>query len=257
MPRLRSAVAAAVPLLALLCPLPARAYRPFDQTDASVAEAGEVELELGPLGFVKDGTDRSLVVPTLTINWGFAEGFELVLEARHVLQLGEVGGASRWRVDGTALSVKGVLHEGSLQDRTGVSVASEVAALLPDPRGGTSGAGAQLALIASRRWTDATVHVNGAVAWARTHRPAVAGGVIVEVHDAWPVRPVAELVVEGERDAPTLVAGLAGAIWRVQEDLSFDAGLRRARAGGVSATEVRAGLTWAFGVGFPRVRRKS
>jgi len=257
MPRLRRAFAVAAPLLALLCPLPARAYRPFDQTDASVAEAGEVEIELGPLGFVKDGTDRTLVVPSLTLNWGFAEGFELVLEARELLQLGPVGGASRWRIDGAALSVKGVLREGSLQERAGVSVASEVAALLPDPRGGSSGAGAQAALIASRRWTGATVHLDGAVAWARTHRPGVAGGVIVEVHDAWPVRPVAELLVEAERDAPTLFSGLAGAIWRIREDLSFDAGLRRARAGGVSATEVRAGLTWALGVGFPPVRRRS
>jgi hypothetical protein len=257
MRRLRRAVSAAAPLLALLCPLPARAYRPFDQTDAAVAATGEVELELGPLGFVKDGADRSLVVPTLTLNWGFAERFELVLEARDLLQLGPAGGAARWRIDGAALSVKGVLREGSLQDLGGVSVAGEVAALLPDPRGGSSGAGAQAALIASRRWTDATVHLDAAVGWARTHCLALAGGAIVEVHDAWAVRPVAEVAVEGERGAPTTFSALAGAIWRVQEDLALDAAVRRARAGGVSATEVRAGLTWAFEVGFPRARRKS
>jgi len=39
----------------LLCPLSARAYRPFDGTDAAVADKGEVEIELGPVGFVKQG----------------------------------------------------------------------------------------------------------------------------------------------------------------------------------------------------------
>jgi hypothetical protein len=63
---------------------------------------------------------------------------------------------------------------------------------------------------------------------------------------------VAEAFVEAERDAPTVVSGLVGTIWRVREGLSFDAGLRRARAGDTSTTELRAGLTWAFGVGFPR-----
>ncbi len=29
----------------------AEAYRPFDSTDASMAEAGTLELELGPLGY--------------------------------------------------------------------------------------------------------------------------------------------------------------------------------------------------------------
>jgi hypothetical protein len=37
------------------------------------------------------------------------------------------------------------------------------------------------------------------------------GGTILEVHDAWAVRPVAEVFVEGERDVPTAVSGLVGA----------------------------------------------
>ncbi|GEJ57125.1 hypothetical protein [Anaeromyxobacter diazotrophicus] len=78
------------------------------------------------------------------------------------------------------------------------------------------------------------------------------GGVILEGHDAWPVRPVAEAFVERERALPTTVSGLAGAIWRASEGLSLDAALRLARAGGVSTTELRAGLTWAWSLGFPR-----
>lgn len=155
-------------------------------------------------------------------------------------------------MEDSALSVKTVLREGALQEKSGPSVATEIGALLPTIHGGDAGLGVEGALIASQRWPALTVHLNGTVAWTRAHRPGLLGGTILEAHDAWAVRPVAEVFVEAERDVPTAVSGLLGAIWRVREGLSLDAGLRVARAGGVSTTEVRAGLTWAFGVGFPR-----
>jgi hypothetical protein len=126
-----------------------------------------------------------------------------------------------------------------------------VSALLP-ATGGDSGTGAELAVIVSQRWADLTVHLNGAVLWTRAHEPGALGGLILEGHDAWAVRPVAEVLVEGERDSPTTVSGLIGAIWRAREGLSFDAGVRLARAGSVDTTELRLGLTWGFKVGFPR-----
>lgn len=240
-------------LIALLVwPPAAHAYRPFDSTDAAVADRGEMEIELGPLGFVKEGADRFLVTPGVVINWGFAHRWELVLEGRHVMQLGESITGPRSRVEEPALSVKKVLREGTLQERTGPSVATEVAALLPTIDGDDSGMGAEGSLIVSQRWPDLTVHLNAALAWTRAHRPGFFGGIILEVHDAWAVRPVAEVFVETERDVPTAVSGLAGAIWRVRDGVSFDAGLRLARAGGVNTAEIRAGLTWAFSVGFPR-----
>src|SRR5437763_13726549 len=49
--------------IAVALPRPAFAYRPFDSTDAAVAAEGEMELELGPLGFLKTGADRFLVTP--------------------------------------------------------------------------------------------------------------------------------------------------------------------------------------------------
>jgi len=235
----------------MLWPLSARAYRPFDSTDAAVAAKGEMEIEFGPLGFVKDGPDRSLVAPSVIFNWGFADRWELVLEGRHFVQLGDTITGPRFRVEDNALSLKGVLREGTLQEKTGLSIATEVGALLPTING-DSGVGAQEAIIVSQRWPDLTVHLNGAVAWTRAHRLGLFGGAIFEAHDAWAIRPVAEIFVEGERDVPTAVSGLVGAIWRVRDGLSFDAGLRLARAGGVNTTEIRAGLTWAFNVGVPR-----
>ena len=248
----RRSLVAACFVLGLTWPLSAHAYRPFDSTDAAVAEKGEMEIEFGPLGFVKEGPDGALVAPSVIFNWGFARGWELVLEGRHFVQLGEKITTQRFRVEDSALSVKSVLREGTLQEKTGPSVATEIGALLPTIHGEDSAMGAQGALIVSQRWPDLTVHLNGAVAWTRAQRPGVFGGTIFEVHDAWPVRPVAEVFVEAERDVPTAVSGLVGAIWRVRDGLSFDVGLRLARAGGVNTTEVRAGLTWAFGVGFPR-----
>ncbi|HEX9289899.1 MAG TPA: hypothetical protein VF904_10265 [Anaeromyxobacteraceae bacterium] len=238
-------------VLGMVWPLSARAYRPFNSTDAAVAAKGEMEIEFGPLGFVKEGPDRSLVAPSVIFNWGFADRWELVLEGRQFVQLGDKITVQRFRVEDTAVSLKGVLREGTLQEKTGLSVASELGALLPTING-DSGVGAQEAIIVSQRWPDLTVHLNGAVAWTRAHRLGLFGGAIFEVHDAWAIRPVAEIFVEGERDAPTAVSGLVGAIWRVRDGLSVDAGLRIARAGGVDTTEVRAGLTWAFDVGVPR-----
>ena len=64
------------------------------------------------------------------------------------------------------------------------------------------------------------------------------------------------MFVEAEQDVPTTLSWLGGAIWRALDDLSFDAALRLARAGGVNTAEVRVGLTWAFSAGFPSIRSK-
>lgn len=233
-------------------PVAAQAYRPFNSTDAAVADTGDMEIELGPVGFMKEGPDRSLVAPSVIFNWGFAHRWEVVLEGRHFVQLGNAVAEPRFRVEDSALSVKTLIREGVLQEKTGVSVATEVSALLPTIHGDTAGVGAEGTLIVSQRWPDLTVHLNGAVAWTRAHRPGLFAGTIFEVHDTWTVRPVAELFLEAERDVPTIVSGLAGAIWRVRDSLSFDAGIRLARAGGVDTAELRAGLTWAFAIGLPK-----
>jgi hypothetical protein len=237
--------------LALLLPATAHAYRPFDSTDAAVADRGALELELGPLGYLAEGPDRALVAPSLVVNWGFAERWELVLEGRHLVALGAEPEGPRLRVEDTALSAKRVLREGSLQDRPGPSVATELGLLLPTVNG-EPGMGAEGALILSQRWPDLTAHLNVGVVWTRAHEAGLLAGVILEGHDAWPVRPVAELLLEAVRDRPTAVSGLVGAIWRVREALSLDLAVRRARAGNVDTTELRAGLTWAIELGFPR-----
>jgi len=244
--------AVAVLCLGLAWSLSARAYRPFDSTDAAVAERGKIELELGPVGFLKEGPDRLLAVPSVIFNWGFAERWELVLEGRQFVHLGSAA-PPRLSLEDDALSLKTVLRDGVLQEKTGLSVAAEVSALLPTING-ESGAGAQATLILSQRWDPLTAHVNTAVAWTRAHALGSFAGLIVEGHDAWPVRPVGEVFVQAEHEVPTTVSVLGGAIWRAREDLSVDAAVRLARAGGESTTELRLGLTWAFSAGFPSSR---
>ena len=49
-----------------------QAYRPFDGTDAAVADTGEVEIELGPVEYLREGAERTLLAPDLRVNYGFA-----------------------------------------------------------------------------------------------------------------------------------------------------------------------------------------
>jgi hypothetical protein len=57
-----------------------RAYRPFDGTDAAVADTGDVEIELGPVEYLRDGAERTLFAPNLRVNYGFAADWEGSLE---------------------------------------------------------------------------------------------------------------------------------------------------------------------------------
>jgi hypothetical protein len=60
----------------------AAAYRPFDGTDAAVAETGEMEIELGPVEYLRGGAERTLLAPDLRINYGFIPGWEAALEGK-------------------------------------------------------------------------------------------------------------------------------------------------------------------------------
>src|ERR1700722_6919106 len=69
---------ASVAGLLLATPATALAYRPFDGTDAAVAEKGEFELELGPVGYYQVGQERDLVLPALVLNYGIVVRVVLV-----------------------------------------------------------------------------------------------------------------------------------------------------------------------------------
>jgi hypothetical protein len=224
----------------------ALAYRPFDSTDAEVAKLHDLELELGPVQYLQLSHDKFLLVPAVIANAGIFVDWELVLEGRNQVGLNPQPGESQVQLVGMALSLKNVMREGCLQDRTGISLATEFGALLPTTP--EHGFGASAALIASQRWPIGTAHLNGGVALSRAHHADAFGGLIVEGPYEWTVRPVGEFFFENEVNVNATYSGLVGAIWRVSDNLSFDAAGRRGRAGDATLSEVRVGLTWSFGL---------
>jgi hypothetical protein len=233
-------------LIVAVAPQLAWAYRPFDQTDADVAPLHTVELELGPLGYVHQSTGGTFV-PGFILNYGPVDRIELVLDAHKSVLFGGPQVAARRRQLETALLVKGVLRKGSLQGGNGPSLAAEAGAILPTlPAAG--GPGASLTLIASQRWPALAIHLDLEGDLTRDDHLAVIAGGILEGPDAWTVRPVGEFFVAAENDLPATLSGLAGAIWRWRPTLVFDSAVRLAREDGARVIELRAGLTWSFGI---------
>jgi len=223
----------------------ADAYRPFDGTDAAVAETGEVEIELGPVEYLREGAERTLLAPDLRINYGFTQGWEAALEGKvaHALIAG-IPGTSL--VESDAL-LKGVLHEGSLQEKPGPSIATEFGVLLPGVND-EHGTGAVLNGIASQRWDWGTAHVNAQIALTREQHADYFFDMIIEGPRDWVVRPVAEIFYERDVGLFRTRSALVGAIWQVQDNIAVDFGVRGARVNDHTAGEIRAGATFAFGV---------
>ena len=221
---------------------PAAAYRPFDGTDAGVANLDEVEIELQPAGQLRAGPQSSLVAPAVVYNYGFAERWEMVLQT-------EVdsppGSPSSFAASGAFL--KYVIQPGVLQGQNGISIATEFGPLLPginnDPGVGFSWAG-----IVSQRWDWGTAHFNVEANLTREQHGEVFLDVILEGPATWKVRPVVELFYDKAWLETETRSALVGAIWQVRDDLSFDAAYRYALENGRPVNEIRAGLTFAFKV---------
>ena len=223
----------------------ASAYRPFDGTDAAVAAPGEVEIELQPAGRLRENGSTTLVAPATVFNYGLSEGWEAVFEGQGQTPLSPSGPTS---LTAAGAFLKHVLQPGSLQDKTGPSVATEFGVLLPDSTG-NSGVGASLAGIVSQRWDWGTINLNAETALTRDHHADLFLGGIIEGPSKWSIRPVAEFFYENEFGKAETISGLIGLIWRVRDNLSFDVGLRHALTNGHQVNEVRAGLTFAFPLG--------
>ena len=221
------------------------AYRPFDGTDAAVVDLGKIEIELGPLQYRRQASERTLISPQIRINYGFAEGWEAVVEGQG--QYGLSADSKQASLVDDNIGFKAMLREGSLQDKIGPSVATEFAVLLPGIND-ESGVGFSLAGIVTQQWSWMTVHFNAVVSSTRQHRNDVFLGAIIEGPHDWPVRPVAEILHEREFGRELTTSGLIGAIWHARDALDVDFALRRAWTSGHAATEVRAGLTFSFPV---------
>jgi hypothetical protein len=225
---------------------PAFAYRPFDGTDAAVAEPGQVEIEFQPVGRLQQGSERFLVAPATILNLGLAKNWEAVVEGRLLTPLSS---SEPPNLTDAGAFLKHVLRPGSLQDKPGPSIATEFGVLLPDSNG-SSGFGASWAGIVSQRWDWGTVHFNVQTQLTREQHADLFVSTIVEGPHTWTVRPVAEIFYENEFGQAQTFSGLVGLIWQVRETLAFDAGIREATTNGRAVSELRAGFT----IGFPLSR---
>jgi hypothetical protein len=232
---------AGVVALCVVAP-PALAYRPFDGTDAGVANLDEVEIELQPAGHLQTGSQSTLVAPAVVYNYGFAERWEMVLQT-------EVdsppGSPSSFAASGAFL--KYVIQPGVLQGQNGISIATEFGPLLPginnDPGVGFSWAG-----IVSQRWDWGTAHFNVETNLTRDQHAEEFLDVILEGPSTWKVRPVFETFYDKVWTQSETRSVLLGAIWQVKDELSFDVAYRYALENGHAVNEIRAGLTFAFKV---------
>jgi hypothetical protein len=218
---------------------PASAYRPFDGTDAAVADPGVLEIEFQPAGIRRNDEQTTLIAPATVFNYGFAKNWEAVLEGEIQTPRTPSGPTS---LSASAAFLKHVLRPGVLQDQLGPSIATEFGVLLPDTIGNT-GVGAHLAGIASQRWDWGTVTLNIVGELTRDQHADVFSGIILEGPATWPIRPVAEFFYENEIGQEWAVSGLIGAIWQIQDNLSFDIGFRHAIVSRSIINEVRAGFT--------------
>jgi hypothetical protein len=229
----------------LLVSEPALAYRPLDSTDADVVKQGEFELELGPVGRRREGSNRIEVAPAVIGNFGLAGDRELVIQGQREVALDREPGEPRSAIVDNGVFIKQVLRQGVLQDASGPSIATEYGLLLPSVHG-EKGTGLSVAGIVSERTAAVSLHLNAALAWTREHEPDLFLGAIVEGPYSWAVRPVVEVFGEQASGSPRTTSRLVGAIWRAREGLSFDVGLRRAHDGNETIRELRLGLTWTF-----------
>jgi hypothetical protein len=221
---------------------PAAAYRPFDGTDAAVADLNEIEIELEPVGRLQTGSQSSLIAPSVVYNYGFAERWEVVVQSQMMTPITPGGEAS---IAANGLFFKHVILPGVLQGQSGVSIATEFGPLLPgvntDPGFGFSWAG-----IVSQRWDWGTAHFNLEANLTRDQHGEAFAGVILEGPSSWTVRPVFETFYDKVWTQTESRSVLVGAIWQVEHDLALDAAFRYATVNGRPVNEIRAGLTFAF-----------
>src|SRR5205809_4306880 len=198
-------------------------------TDAAVANAGEVEVELGDAAFRQNGNGTTIVAPALIANLGVARALELVGEFKLVNDL-DGGDREPMRFEDSAISLKWVAREGVLQERgPAPSLAVEMSVLLPTLRG-EDRPGGELVGIASARALGWTYHLNGGpLVEPRGDDLGAVWGVILEHGLTDSLRAVAEVNGESVRGSAANNSALVGAIWVVAapaplHELSSDVG---------------------------------
>jgi hypothetical protein len=224
----------------LLLPASAWAYRPFVSTDAAVADPKEVEIELGYFNLERTRRENTIAAPSIVLNYGFTKNFELVGEFR--LEV-----SPEVEITDPGLSVKGVVKEGVLQDKPGLSVAVEAGPLLPSTLPREHGVGFEAIGIVSGKLAPATVHVNGGGGLDRDGHVFGIWGVIGELPLHSKLRLVGEVNGETTQGVRPINSALLGLIWQpTSKNVFLDAGLRHGISHAAPDWQFTIGLTFGF-----------
>ena len=225
-------------------PLTGLAFRPFESTDAAVADKGVSEVELGLVDFAHDRGHTFLASPDLRYNFGFATNWEVVAEG--VLQVFDSSSSRNFELLDPQLDLKAVLIRGPLQKgRSPISLAVEVTALLPETVP-DSGFGMESVMIASFRTGNFTWHVNGGGGLQRGSSDSFGlWGIILERRISKSLRLATELNGEFGHGLSARNSVLAGALWDLHK-VTFDAGVRFGLSRAAPDIAFTTGLTFRF-----------
>src|SRR5438128_7956418 len=227
-------------LAVLLIPASAWAYRPFVSTDAAVADPREVEIELGYFNLDRTGRENTISTPHVVLNYGIAKNLELVAEFNFQV-------SPDVELTDPSLSLKGVLKEGLLQDKPGVSIAVEAGPLLPSTLPHEDRVGFEVIGIVSGKLAPVTVHVNGGGGLDRVGRGFGVWGVIGELPVHSKLRLVGEVNGQSTEGAPPNNSALLGVIWQpTSKNVFLDAGVRHGISRAAPDWQFTMGLTFGF-----------
>lgn len=230
-------------VLLLLSQSVAWGYRPFVSTDAAVADVKEMEVEVGYFNLERERGKNTFIVPKAVLNYGLVRNVEIVGEfAVEEPPHGPV------RLADPALSLKAVLKEGVLQEKSGVSFAVEAGPLLPSTNREENRFGFEASGILSGKLDPLTYHVNfgGGVDRAQTN-PFIVWGVIAELPITPKLRLVGEINGESGRGNPPDNSAVVGFIWEAPwQKVFIDAGVRRGISRAAPDWMFTTGLTFSF-----------
>jgi hypothetical protein len=223
-------------------PATAWAYRPFVSTDAAVADPKEVEIELGYLNLDRTGRENTISTPHMVLNYGFVKNVELVGEFN--LQV-----SPDVELTDPSVSVKGVLKEGVLQDKPGVSIALEAGPLAPSTLRRERRVGFETIGIMSGKLALVTWHVNGGGGLDRTGKLFGVWGVIGEVPIHPKLRFVGEISGESAHGERPNNSALVGVIWQPSsKNVFLDAAVRHGISRAAPDWQFTLGITFGFSV---------
>ena len=249
MPGLRKTVLIlAVGIYVLARSSSAFAYRPFVSTDAAVADPKEIEIELGYFTLDRTKDENTFIIPRTALNYGLFKNWEVVAE----FAISRAPDAELDVID-PALSLKGVLKEGVLQDKDGFGVAVEASLLLPSTEKGQGRFGFEGIGILSDKLGPFTFHLNAGLGTERSTSDLVGiWGLIAELPVANGVRLVGEVNGEKPRREDQRDSALLGVIWQPwsEKNLWFDAGVRRSFTG-TPEWQFTLGITFSFALSSP------